>query len=66
MRLNPCQDVLGRMLTFQSPFGILGRVAEKLFLTHYLTGFLVERNIIIKDFAETDKWKNILHDREYL
>ncbi len=45
---------------FESPFGILGDIINKLILTKYLKTFLIERNQIIKDFAETDKWKQLL------
>ncbi|MFC5282677.1 SRPBCC family protein [Pedobacter alpinus] len=45
---------------YQSPFGILGKMADKLFLQKYMTNLLMERNNIIKEFAETDKWKEVL------
>ncbi len=45
---------------FESPFGFLGRLFDKLVLTNYLTKFLVERNTLIKEFAETDRWKSVL------
>jgi ligand-binding SRPBCC domain-containing protein len=45
---------------YESPFGILGKLADKLFLLNYMTDLLAERNRIVKDFAETDKWKKII------
>jgi len=45
---------------YGSPFGILGNVADKLFLEHYLKRFLEKRNKTIKAFAESNKWKRIL------
>ena len=45
---------------FESPFGMAGRIFDKLILTTYLKKFLVERNQAIKDFAETDKLKQLL------
>ena len=45
---------------FQSPFGIFGKLFNELILTKYLKQFLIERNNMIKTFAETDKWKSIL------
>ncbi len=45
---------------FESPLGILGSIANNLFLTKYLTELLNERNRIIKEFAETEKWKKVL------
>jgi hypothetical protein len=51
---------------FDSPFGILGKIFNKLILTKYLTKFLVERNQLIKEFAETEKWKSVLQESDYL
>jgi ligand-binding SRPBCC domain-containing protein len=45
---------------FESPFGIIGRLFDNLFLTNYLKGFLEERNRIIKEFAEGNRWKDFL------
>ncbi|MFK5983626.1 MAG: SRPBCC family protein [Flavobacteriaceae bacterium] len=45
---------------YQSPFGILGKLADKLFLEKHLTELLTERNRIVKEFAESDKWKKLL------
>ena len=47
-------------IQLEAPFGILGKMVMKLFLKNYFTGFLIERNNIIKEFAESDKWKLIL------
>ena len=38
--------------TFKAPLGILGSIAEKLFLVKYMTNFLKERNKILKSLAE--------------
>jgi len=43
------------IFTYESPFGVIGKVAEKLFLQKYLTNFLKQRNETIKNFAEKDK-----------
>jgi ligand-binding SRPBCC domain-containing protein len=45
---------------YKSPIGILGKLADKLFLEKYMTELLVERNRIVKEFAETEKWKNVI------
>ncbi len=45
---------------FQSPFGLAGKLADKIILTNYLTKFLLKRNEIIKEYAETSKWKLVL------
>jgi ligand-binding SRPBCC domain-containing protein len=40
--------------TFQAPLGFLGKVAEALFLTHYMRGLLLTRNRYLKQVAEAD------------
>lgn len=44
---------------FEAPLGILGRVFNRLILTRYLTHFLQERNRVIKEFAESGRWKTL-------
>ena len=54
-------DVLMKdVFNFESPLGILGDIANKVILTNYLTKLIIERNNIIKVFAETGKWKEVL------
>ncbi|QOW09875.1 SRPBCC family protein [Kaistella flava (ex Peng et al. 2021)] len=45
---------------YKSPFGILGKLADELFLKRYMTELLTERNRIVKEFAESEKWKKFL------
>lgn len=45
---------------FESPVGVIGKVFNKLILTNYLKRFLEERNALIKEYAEGEKWKEIL------
>lgn len=47
---------------FKAPLGILGRIAERLFLTRYMRRFLVIRNSVLKDMAESDEWQRYLPD----
>ncbi|MCH3885411.1 SRPBCC family protein [Tenacibaculum aquimarinum] len=47
---------------YKSPFGFLGKLADFLFLKKYMTNFLIERNEVIKEFAETEKWKSVLKE----
>jgi hypothetical protein len=44
------------VFSFQSPLGIIGRIADFLFLTRYMKSFLIERNRVIKETAESDGW----------
>lgn len=52
--------VMNDTFVFESPLGIFGKIADKLFLTRYMTGLLQKRNQTIKNFAETEQWKSIL------
>lgn len=45
---------------YESPFGLVGRLTDKLILKNYMTELLKKRNRIIKNFAESDKWKKVL------
>lgn len=49
------------MVDFESPYGWLGRFFNRLYLTNYLRRFLLHRNSVIKAYAETDKWKQVLN-----
>ena len=48
------------LLNFETPYGTLGKIANTLFLKSYLEKFLIKRNAMIKEYAETQKWKAIL------
>ena len=41
------------ILEFQSPFGIIGKIFNMLFLKYYMKNFLLERNKLIKTTAES-------------
>src|SRR5882757_2811493 len=40
------------IFVFESPLGILGKLADMLFLKRYMCNLLVKRNVVIKEFAE--------------
>jgi ligand-binding SRPBCC domain-containing protein len=46
------QTMMRDIFTFQSPGGILGDVANYLFLSNYMTRLLLKRNEVIKQIAE--------------
>ena len=48
------------IFTYVSPYGGLGKLADRLFLTRYMRKLLDLRNRTIKEYAESDKWKFIL------
>jgi ligand-binding SRPBCC domain-containing protein len=41
---------------FAAPFPVLGRLAEHLFLRRYMQALLRERNMVIKQIAESKAW----------
>jgi ligand-binding SRPBCC domain-containing protein len=49
------------LVNFVSPYGAIGKIANSIFLTSYIEKFLKKRNAVIKDYAETQKWKAILN-----
>ncbi len=49
---------------FCSPLGILGKIADTLILDEYLRRFLTKRNELIKEYAESGKWKQIMENSE--
>lgn len=49
------------LFEFEAPYGQLGRLANHLFLTRYLKNLLEHRNSVIKEYAESEKWKFILN-----
>ncbi|HTQ27606.1 MAG TPA: SRPBCC family protein [Puia sp.] len=52
--------ILIDLFSFETPYGSLGKIANRLFLSKYIKKLLEHRNNIIKDYAETEKWKFIL------
>jgi ligand-binding SRPBCC domain-containing protein len=52
--------IMQDIFEFHSPFGLLGKLFNQIFLTSYLKRLLIKRNQIIKEFAETKKWKLVL------
>ena len=58
--------IMKDIFIFESPFGIVGKLVNSLFLKKYLTNLLIERNRVIKEYAETDKWKSVLGEKNNL
>jgi len=40
------------LLEYETPYGIFGKLFDKLFLKKHLTNFIIHRNAILKDLAE--------------
>jgi ligand-binding SRPBCC domain-containing protein len=46
---------------FESPYGVLGKLVNRIFLKKYMTRLLFERNNEIKRIAENHLWKQYLN-----
>ncbi len=59
---NPVNDgtEMKDVFTFESPFGIFGKIFNSLVLTKYMTKFLRQRNDFIKKVATSGEWKAFL------
>ena len=49
------------LVNFETPYGLIGKIFNRVILTAYLHKFLIKRNAVIKEYAETQKWKAILN-----
>lgn len=49
------------LFSFESPYGAAGKIANYVFLQRYMRKLLERRNLLIKEYAETDKWKFMLN-----
>lgn len=52
------------VFNFTSPLGILGRLADALFVKRHMRAFILERNRILKDTAESSDWQRFLKSGE--
>ena len=55
--------VMRDIFTYESPLGILGCVADLIFLKRYMRSFLIERNRVIKEVAQSDTWSQYVNPR---
>ena len=49
------------IVDFESPYGKIGTLLNSIYLTKYLRTLLESRNEFIRNFAESNKWKDLLH-----
>jgi len=48
------------IFSFKSPLGILGSLADIIFVKRHLRNLLLHRNRTIKEFAESEDWRKVL------
>jgi ligand-binding SRPBCC domain-containing protein len=49
------------IFSFETPYGNFGKLINNLYLTKYLHKLLEQRNHVIKEYAESNKWQNLLN-----
>ena len=49
------------LFSFESPYGKIGKMVNYIYLQRYLRKLLEHRNRVIKEYAETEKWKFLLN-----
>jgi ligand-binding SRPBCC domain-containing protein len=52
--------IMKDIFEYDSPLGILGNLADSLFLEKYMKKLLEERNKLIKEIAESENWQKFL------
>lgn len=45
---------------FETPFGVFGKLLNRLYLTNYMKALIELRNKTIREYAETSKWEALL------
>lgn len=60
---KPCDNgtIMIDLLSFEAPYGSLGKIFNSVYLTRYMKKLIEQRNSTIREFAESDKWKNLLN-----
>lgn len=56
------KTVMTDRFEFASPLGALGRLVDRVFLTGYMRRFIVNRNALLKQTAESSGWKGYLKE----
>ena len=51
------------IINYETPYGIIGKLVNRLYLNSYLEKLISRRNEVIRQYAETDKWKPFLNRR---
>ncbi|MGZ5218495.1 MAG: SRPBCC family protein [Chitinophagaceae bacterium] len=61
---KPCENgtIMIDLIEFEAPYGFLGKLFSKLYLTGYVKSLIEQRNKAIKEFAECEKWRKFLHN----
>ncbi len=60
---KPCENgtIMIGLFQYETPYGLLGKIFEKVFLTRYMKKMLEHRNQVIKKYAESEMWQQLLN-----
>ncbi|MEO5563799.1 MAG: SRPBCC family protein [Chitinophagaceae bacterium] len=60
---KPCENgtIMIDLFHFETPYGTVGKIFNRAYFVRYMKRLLEQRNKMIKDFAESDKWKKLLN-----
>jgi ligand-binding SRPBCC domain-containing protein len=51
------------IITYETPYGWLGELVNKFYLNSYLEKLITHRNDVIRQYAESEKWRALLDNR---
>lgn len=51
------------IINYETPYGWIGGLVNKFYLTGYLEKLINHRNDVIKQYGESDKWRALLNNR---
>jgi ligand-binding SRPBCC domain-containing protein len=57
---HPEGTLMSDRYVFKSPLGILSGIVDRIFLTAYMRRFIVRRNTVLKQLAESEEWRRYL------
>lgn len=58
--VQPDRTRMTDVMEFSAPFGIVGRIIEKVLLRRHMLQLLLRRNECLRRTAESDDWKRYL------
>ena len=60
---KPCENgtIMIDLIEFEAPYGSVGKLFSKIYLTRYLKNLIEHRNKSIKELAEGEKWRKFLN-----
>ena len=59
---KPCDNgtIMIDIMNFETPYGMVGRMLNTVYLTKYMRRMLEQRNKVIKEYAEGENWRQLL------